>query len=268
MGGLTPPAAGSGTTQHPVPLLVGWAQHTLIHPGAWNRCSSTFGLTLWIVLPTPPHSRLRSPRAYLSKTQRPPRPRSGRPPRPPSSAPRGSCNHRHRCHHSRAYRICCQNVRVRRARLRTPRPLAVPARRLSFRQRSGSCGIIGSTMWKRLLAGIFGLVGLVVWRRFLGETEDQSVAQDTLAGTLQKTWTKSGSMSGREFEHFMADLFRAAGYKVDVVGSAGDQGVDLLLKEGRKRIAVQCKKYGRPVGTQRSRPSMPEPSTMEPNRPG
>jgi hypothetical protein len=24
--------------------------------------------------------------------------------------------------------------------------------------------------------------------------------------------------------------------------------VDLLLKEGRKRIAVQCKKYGKPVG--------------------
>ena len=55
-------------------------------------------------------------------------------------------------------------------------------------------------------------------------------------------------MSGREFEHFMADLFRTAGYKVDVVGGAGDQGVDLLLKEGRKRIAVQCKEYGRPVG--------------------
>jgi HJR/Mrr/RecB family endonuclease len=103
-------------------------------------------------------------------------------------------------------------------------------------------------MWKRLLAGIFGFIGLVVWRRFLGETEDQSAAQDTLSGTLQKTWTKSGSMSGREFEHFMADLFRTAGYRVDVVGGAGDQGVDLLLKEGRKRIAVQCKKYGRPVG--------------------
>jgi hypothetical protein len=51
-GGLTPPAAGSGTTQQPVPLLVGWARHTLIHPGAWNRCSSTLGGTLlWIVLP-------------------------------------------------------------------------------------------------------------------------------------------------------------------------------------------------------------------------
>jgi HJR/Mrr/RecB family endonuclease len=103
-------------------------------------------------------------------------------------------------------------------------------------------------MWKRLLAGIFGLIGLVVWKRFLGEDEDQSSAQDSLAGTLHGAWAKSGSMSGREFEHFMADLFRTAGYKVDVVGGAGDQGVDLLLKEGRKRIAVQCKKYGRPVG--------------------
>jgi restriction system protein len=26
------------------------------------------------------------------------------------------------------------------------------------------------------------------------------------------------------------------------------EGVDLLVKEGRKRIAVQCKKHGRPVG--------------------
>jgi HJR/Mrr/RecB family endonuclease len=103
-------------------------------------------------------------------------------------------------------------------------------------------------MWKRLLAGIFGFIGLVVWKRFLGNDEAQRAAQDTLSGTLQKTWTKSGSMSGREFEHFMADLFRTAGYRVDVVGGAGDQGVDLLLKEGRKRIAVQCKKYGRPVG--------------------
>ncbi len=131
----------------------------------------------------------------------------------------------------------------------TSRTLVIPACRFSFRRRRGSCGIIGSTMWKRLLAAIFGLVGLVVWKRFLGEDgEAQSAPQDTLAGTLQKTWAKSGTMSGREFEHFMADVFRTAGYKVDVVGGAGDQGVDLLLKEGRKRIAVQCKKYGRPVG--------------------
>jgi hypothetical protein len=132
---------------------------------------------------------------------------------------------------------------------RTSRLLAVPARRLSFQRRNGSCGIIGSIMWKRLLAGMFGLIGLIVWKRFLGEDgEAQSTPRDTLVGTLQTTWAKSDTMSGREFEHFMANLFRTAGYKVDVVGGAGDQGVDLLLKEGRKRIAVQCKKYGKPVG--------------------
>jgi len=104
-------------------------------------------------------------------------------------------------------------------------------------------------MWKRLLAGIFGIVSLIVWKRFLGEdSEAQSGPRDTLAGTLQGTWAKSVSMSGQEFEHFMADLFRAAGYKVDAVGGVGDQGVDLLLKKGRKPIAVQCKKYGKPVG--------------------
>jgi HJR/Mrr/RecB family endonuclease len=104
-------------------------------------------------------------------------------------------------------------------------------------------------MWKRLLAGIFGIVGLVVWKRFLGEgSEGQSTAQNDPADVLHKTWAKSGSMSGREFERFMAELLRAAGYKVDVVGGAGDQGVDLLVKKGRKLIAVQCKKYGRPVG--------------------
>jgi HJR/Mrr/RecB family endonuclease len=108
---------------------------------------------------------------------------------------------------------------------------------------------MGFTMWKRFLAGIVGHIGLVVWKRFVGENGDaKGTSQDNPAEALQKTWTKSGSMSGREFEHFMAELLRAAGYKVDIVGGAGDQGVDLLVKEGRKLIGVQCKKYGKPIG--------------------
>jgi len=104
-------------------------------------------------------------------------------------------------------------------------------------------------MWKRVLAGIFGIIGLVLWKRFLGEGSGvQSTVEDNPAEVLHETWVKSGSMSGGEFEDFMAQLLRAAGYKVDVVGGAGDQGVDLLMKKGRKLIAVQCKKYGRPVG--------------------
>lgn len=108
-------------------------------------------------------------------------------------------------------------------------PLAFSARRLTFRRRRG-CGIIGSTLWKRLLAGIFGLIGLVVWKRFLGEKgEAQSAPRDILTAAPGEPWTKSSFMSGREFEHFMADLFRTAGYKVDVVRGTGDQGVDLLI---------------------------------------
>jgi HJR/Mrr/RecB family endonuclease len=104
-------------------------------------------------------------------------------------------------------------------------------------------------MWKKLLAGILGIVGLVVWKRFLGEDNGiQGTTQANPATALQRAWAKSSSMSGQEFEHFMADLLRAAGYKVDVIGGSGDQGVDLLVKQGRRLIAVQCKKYGRPVG--------------------
>jgi HJR/Mrr/RecB family endonuclease len=104
-------------------------------------------------------------------------------------------------------------------------------------------------MWKRVLATIFGIIGLVLWKRFLGGGSGvQSTVQDNPAEVLHKTWVKSGPMSGREFEDFMAELLRTTGYKVDVVGGAGDQGVDLLMKKGRKLIAVQCKKYGRPVG--------------------
>ena len=91
-------------------------------------------------------------------------------------------------------------------------------------------------------------MGLALWRRLLGEDGKARDATQDDAGRLREVWANDGSMSGLEFEHFMAELLRAAGYKVDVVGGAGGQGVDLLVREGRKLIAVQCKKYGRPVG--------------------
>lgn len=59
---------------------------------------------------------------------------------------------------------------------------------------------------------------------------------------------KFNSMSGQEFEHYIAEVFRKTGNKVDIVGGPGDQGVDLLVKIGRKRVAVQCKLHGKPVG--------------------
>jgi hypothetical protein len=72
-------------------------------PEWWNRYSSTFGFTLWILLPTPLRTADSDLREPISQRPRG-RPVLGAvaPPRPPSSAPRGSCHHRHRCHQDTA----------------------------------------------------------------------------------------------------------------------------------------------------------------------
>jgi restriction system protein len=54
-------------------------------------------------------------------------------------------------------------------------------------------------------------------------------------------------MSGPEFERYMAEVYRALGYNVEMRGGSGDQGVDLLLRKGREFVAVQCKNHQRPV---------------------
>lgn len=78
-----------------------------------------------------------------------------------------------------------------------------------------------------------------------------------IAGTTSKEigsaslWSRFrdiDNMTGQESELFMADVFEAAGYRSEVVGSSGDQGVDILLRSKDRRIAVQCKKYVKPVG--------------------
>lgn len=55
-------------------------------------------------------------------------------------------------------------------------------------------------------------------------------------------------MSGVEFERYMAELYRAIGFHVTLLGGSGDQGVDLLLRDGRQSVAVQCKNHQRAVG--------------------
>lgn len=51
------------------------------------------------------------------------------------------------------------------------------------------------------------------------------------------------SLSGHEFEHCMAELFRKAGMEVSVTPGSDDGGVDLFLNADRDKIAVQCKAH-------------------------
>jgi hypothetical protein len=64
---------------------------------------------------------------------------------------------------------------------------------------------------------------------------------------LSRCFEAIHSMSGAEFEVFVADLFGAMGHQVIVLGGAGDQGVDLVVNPRGRRVAVQCKNYRKPA---------------------
>ena len=57
-------------------------------------------------------------------------------------------------------------------------------------------------------------------------------------------------LSGVEFEHFLAGLFRENGYEVQLTSTSGDYGADLILSKENTRIAVQAKRYIGSVGVQ------------------
>jgi restriction system protein len=56
-------------------------------------------------------------------------------------------------------------------------------------------------------------------------------------------------MSGTEFEDHIAHIARSCGVPVIMTPLTGDWGVDLILGRRPNRVAVQCKRQSRPVGT-------------------
>lgn len=56
------------------------------------------------------------------------------------------------------------------------------------------------------------------------------------------------TMSPIEYEAHCAELLRAAGWRVTVIGGIGDQGVDVIAELRGTRVALQAKKYTRPAG--------------------
>ncbi|MDT5008405.1 MAG: restriction system protein [Mycobacterium sp.] len=56
------------------------------------------------------------------------------------------------------------------------------------------------------------------------------------------------SMTGVDFETYVAARLRAAGYRVSPTKITGDFGVDLIASKGGERLAVQCKRHGQRIG--------------------
>ncbi len=56
------------------------------------------------------------------------------------------------------------------------------------------------------------------------------------------------SMSGLEFEDYVARIARGCGVPVIMTPLSGDWGVDLIVGYRPNRVAIQCKRQSRPVG--------------------
>ena len=87
---------------------------------------------------------------------------------------------------------------------------------------------------------LFVLAGVVA----TGVSEPKTPTAQELARRFEMVQ----AMSGPQFEVFVADLFRAMGHRVTMLGGAGDQGVDMVVTYHGERVAIQCKNYRRAAG--------------------
>ena len=77
--------------------------------------------------------------------------------------------------------------------------------------------------------------------------------------TFKEWWVRTQevfwkSLSGRRFEHELANLYIKIGYKAEVTTASDDKGIDIWLTKNGQRIPVQCKAHQKPVGPSCSLP--------------
>ncbi|MHA7651427.1 restriction endonuclease [Mycobacterium sp. ML4] len=70
----------------------------------------------------------------------------------------------------------------------------------------------------------------------------------TRRGRRATTLREIDAMDGVEFESYIATRLGRAGWQVTFTPPVGDYGVDLVAEKDGRYVAVQCKRYGKPVG--------------------
>ena len=64
-----------------------------------------------------------------------------------------------------------------------------------------------------------------------------------------RTLEEIDNMTGAQFEEFVAAVIRGNGYEViEMTKTTGDFGADIIASKNGENIAVQCKRYAKPVG--------------------
>jgi hypothetical protein len=80
--------------------------------------------------------------------------------------------------------------------------------------------------------------------------KDLTIRQSLPVGVGVVSERKFSSLSGSDFELLLKRLFEAKGYIADLSGGVGDQGCDLVIQKGDRRIAVQAKAWRGHVGNE------------------
>ncbi|CAM5225984.1 DUF2034 domain-containing protein [Alishewanella longhuensis] len=75
---------------------------------------------------------------------------------------------------------------------------------------------------------------------------------DTLAAEGQKDLLPDedivDDMDGIDFEHYCSDKLKVAGWITAVSSASGDQGADIIAEYNDIKVAIQCKRFSKPVG--------------------
>lgn len=95
-------------------------------------------------------------------------------------------------------------------------------------------------LFKALLRGL--------WPKFR-----QAMRYASAREAYEKWWLRTQtqfwkSLSGIQFEHELAALFRRIGTQAAVTRASDDKGVDIWLDRKGQRVPVQCKAHKNPVG--------------------
>jgi len=86
-----------------------------------------------------------------------------------------------------------------------------------------------------------------LWVRYRAVCADAHSDKNRL---LEEDWR---SLTDKDFEYFLKDVFETLGYKVKPTGKTGDMGIDLVVtaygkKRGVQKLGVQAKGWTRNVG--------------------
>ena len=93
-----------------------------------------------------------------------------------------------------------------------------------------------------------------VWSLVIGALTPAvlAAAPRFLRGALDGVSTpddEAAELSGTEFEDYVARIARSCGLPVIMTSITGDWGVDVIVGKRPNRLAIQCKRQSRPVGT-------------------